>query len=59
MASMVVHLGDLVLGREVIQPSAGGCPANNNVLNFFCDLLFLRQFLVLLLLCIQIALNYT
>jgi len=29
VAGTVVHLGDLVLGREVTQASAGGCRANN------------------------------
>jgi len=29
VAGTVVHLGDLVLGREVTQPSAGGYSADN------------------------------
>ena len=29
LAGTVVHLGDLVLGREVTQVPAGGCRANN------------------------------
>ena len=29
VAGTVVHLGDLVLGREVTQAPAGGCHANN------------------------------